>query len=462
MTIVTLPLPFREYLAGLPPKGHQMKRILLSLALMITLGNARGQSNFPFDIELEPAIIDGFHGLHSYAWARSGDYILLVGGRTDGLHRRQPFAAFNRRENNTDLIVIDPEREKVWKQSVNSLSPSLSAQLQSTNMQFSQNGNLLVLVGGYGYSEKDGDHVTYPYLTQIKVKELVEAIRNGNDPAPFIRQVMDERMAVTGGRLGRLGENYLLVGGHRFEGRYNPHGPDHGPGFRQAYTNQVRIFRLTESESRMRIVDYSTITDTQALHRRDANLLPQFDEYGKKKLTIFSGVFREGRNAPFTTLVDVTGNGVKEIAGFEQKYSHYHTASLPVFDGRGKTMYSIFFGGIASYFLDKEGNMVKDDNLPFIKTISVVERSRKGITEYALPYEMPGYFGVAGEFIPAGKELYLEDGILDAEKLGEGRRLVGIIVGGIDSRAPNVFWSNDPEGSRASPIIWKVYMSGKK
>ena len=71
---------------------------------------------------------------------------------------------------------------------------------------------------------------------------------------------------------------------------------------------------------------------------------------------------------------------------------------------------------------------------------------------------MPGYFGAAAEFIPADENLFTPNGILDLDKAGKKPLMAGYIIGGIDSRAPNVFWSNEADPSRASPVIWKVYI----
>ena len=132
-------------------------------------------------------------------------------------------------------------------------------------MEYYQDGNELILAGGYGYSELAKDHITHPYLIRIQVKELIRAIIDEKDPAAFISQIKDERMAVTGGRMQKLGDAYYLAGGHRFDGRYNPHGPDHGPGFSQQYTNQVRKFRLSATGFPLSITSYSAITDTKVI-----------------------------------------------------------------------------------------------------------------------------------------------------------------------------------------------------
>lgn len=438
-----------------------MRLLYTLLYLALLQYPARAQYGFPFQFTLDPVILPSFTGLQSYAWAKSGDLILLVGGRTDGLHKKQPFAAFNKNSNNSDLIVLDPVREKVWKRSLNGLPPAINQQLQSTNMEFYQDGNNLILAGGYGYSELAKDHITHPFITRIKVKELIQAIISEKDPVEFISQLKDERMAVTGGKLQKLGEAYYLAGGHRFDGRYNPHGPDHGPGFSQQYTNQVRIFRLSSPALPLEITAYSEITDTALFHRRDYNLLPQYDESGNKMLTIFSGVFRPDKDLPFTNLTDIKENNYQELKGFSQQFSHYHAACLPVYDAKTSTQWSVFFGGIALQYADSNGRVQSDQNVPFARHISVIERKKGQLKEYLLPEKFSGYFGAAAEFIPAGGNLFDQEGFLLLQQAGMNKKLAGYIIGGIDSRAPNVFWGNAADGSRASPVIWKVYLNKK-
>ena len=190
--------------------------LITSLVITVTIN---AQSSYPFQVTLEPVIPEGFAGLQSYAWAKDGDKVLLAGGRTDGLHRRQPFASFNKKYNNTELIVLDLKQEKVWKKNIFSLPVSFAEQLQSSNMEFFQQGNQLLIIGGYGYSETKRDHITHPAVISIKVKELINAIITSQDISPFIVQLIDERMAVTGGRLNKLGNLLYLVGGQRFDGR---------------------------------------------------------------------------------------------------------------------------------------------------------------------------------------------------------------------------------------------------
>lgn len=435
-----------------------MKSFPLFLFILIINIVSYSQNKYPFKITLEPVIPENFKGIQSFTWAKDGNQVLLIGGRTDGLHRRQPFASFNKLYNNRELVVIDLKEENVWKRNTNELPAVLAEQLESSNMEFFQEGNQLVLIGGYGYSEKNGDHITYPSLITIQVKEFINAIVNKTEIASFIQQLQDERMAVTGGRLNKLGNQFYLVGGQRFDGRYNPHGPDHGPGFSQQYTNQIRKFNLTESNNKLSIEKYIAVTDSLLLHRRDYNLLNQYDANGNEMLTIYSGVFQYEKDVPFTTLIDITEKGHNELGNFNQLFCHYHTASMPVYSERNKTQYTVFFGGIAQNYSDAAGKVVSDKDVPFVKSISVVERNGNLAKEYILPDPMPGYFGAAAEFIPADEKFFTSNGLLNLDKVGNKAFLVGYIIGGIDSRAPNVFWSNEKEPSRASPVIWKVLL----
>ena len=432
----------------------------LLLWLLFPFAASSQQHKFPFEIRLEEFPVQHFNGLHSYAWAKEDNHILLVGGRTDGLHRRQPFAAFRPDDNNIQLLVLDVVKGTVYSRSLAGLPVSVAEQLQSTNMQFLQDGNDLVLTGGYGYSPSKGDHITHPYLLNIRVSETIEAILNGIDPAPFIVQVRDENMAVTGGRMAKLNDRYYLVGGHRFDGRYNPHGPDHGPGFVQQYTNQVRTFGLNRKGLLPVIETYRAYTDSLLLHRRDYNLVPGFDDKGKEKLTIFSGVFQYEADIPYSNLTDITVDGISELKNFSQQFNHYHTASLSIFQEKTGRSFSLFFGGLSLHTVLKDGTIQKDEQVPFVNHISLVEREKNRVSEFILPWRLPAFLGAAAEFIPATNRLYSSGGVLKADQLpAKQETLVGYMIGGIESTAPNVFFSPPASAtSKASARIFKVYI----
>lgn len=420
---------------------------------------AQKNQSASFSLRLEPLEIDGLPGLQSFAYATWRDKWLLVGGRIDGLHRRQPWASFGEAGQNRYFYVVDPVLQQAWKASIEQLPVTLQEQLQSTNMEFYQVDNKLILAGGYGYSKTADDHITFPYLVVIKVDEMIHAIINRQPVSNTIMQVKDQRMAVTGGRFGKVDDTLLLVGGQRFDGMYNPMGPDHGPGFEQEYTNEIRKFSIKFENDTPVIINYRTLRDSIHLHRRDYNLVPQVFENGEFGFTAFSGVFQYDKDLPYTNSVDISGASYKVNNSFKQRFSHYHSAVLPLYDKGSGTMYSVFFGGIAQYYPDVNGKIISDEDVPFTKAISLITRNKGKVQESYLPLSMPGYLGAAAEFIfRPGVTLY-RDGIADFQMIGSGEIEIGYIVGGINSSDRNIFFSNTGKESKANSSIIKVFIT---
>lgn len=436
-------------------------RFFLSIFLVIisvaSFAQKKNQAA-PFSIRLEHLEIDGLPGLQSFAYATWEHKWLLVGGRVDGLHRRQPWASFSEAGQNRYFYVIDPTEKKVWKASMEHLPVNLQEQLQSTNMEFIQVENNLILAGGYGYSKTLDDHITYPYLVVIKVDALIHAVISNQQANNAIVQVKDLRMAVTGGRFGKVDDTLLLVGGQRFDGMYNPMGPDHGPGFEQQYSNEIRKFSVSVEHDAPVIKNYRAIRDSIHLHRRDYNLVPQVFDDGEFGYTAFSGVFQYDKDLPYTNFVDIADGAYKVNHSFKQRFNHYHSAVLPLYDNGSRTMYTVFFGGIAQYYPDANGKIISNEDVPFTKTISLITRKDGKVLESYLPVTMPGYLGAAAEFIfKPGVNLY-RDGMADFQMLGTGEYEIGYIVGGINSSDRNIFFSNTGKESMANSRILKVFI----
>jgi hypothetical protein len=62
--------------------------------------------------------------------------------------------------------------------SVNILPTEAKVQLQSTNMSSYQDGDILYIIGGYGFSLTENDHITYPYSNIINIPNLINVIQN--------------------------------------------------------------------------------------------------------------------------------------------------------------------------------------------------------------------------------------------------------------------------------------------
>ncbi len=419
------------------------------------------QAGFDFELQLSPVSVPNLPGLHSYAFGQHGGKWLIVGGRRDGIHARQPFAAFPQTSNNTNLYVVDVQQQTSWSASVNNLPAGLRDQLQTTNMQFYQDGNTLYIAGGYGLVPGANVHLTQNKLTAIDVPGLIGAITAGSAIEPYFKQIADDTFAVTGGQLGKIGNTFYLVGGHRFDGRYNPMGPDHGPGFSQTYTNQIRKFTIDNSGDQLSFGNYQAITDPIHLRRRDYNLLPQIFPDGKQGYTISSGVFQLQADLPFLYPVDITEDGYTPVTDFNQYLCNYHSAKAALYDSLENRMHMLFFGGISQYYY-QNGQLVQDNMVPFVRTISLLTRHADGtLQEFQMPVEMPGLKGASAEFIPNTALPHYESEIVKLSQIDADTFLLGHIYGGILSPSRNPFETNQTNTTSADNAIYAVRLIRK-
>jgi hypothetical protein len=433
-------------------------RGLLTVAVLISSSPLTRAQSSPFSIAIEEMNIPNLGGLQSFAHAQHNGKWLIVGGRLDGLHQRQPFAAFDIAGHNSQLFVIDPVSKEKWTAPLTSLSTTLQEQLKSTNMQFHQEGDYLYLTGGYGYSAIANDHTTFANLTAIDVPATINAIISNTPFVSFFRQIIDPQFQVTGGHLDKIYGTYYLVGGHKFIGRYNPMGPTSGPGFIQEYTEQIRRFTITDDGTTISINHFPSWTDATNLHRRDYNVIPQILSNGQEGLTAFSGVFQQTLDLPFLNSVVIDSTNHQVDPNFTQYYNHYHCASIPLFSSASGEMHNLFFGGIAQYY-DSNGTLVQDNNVPFVKTIARVTRDQNGtMSEFKLPIEMPSLLGTGSEFIINPSLTTFNNEVIKLDDITQDSTLLGHIYGGISSTGLNIFFTNNGTQSSASSQIFKVYL----
>jgi hypothetical protein len=430
------------------------KRISTFLALFLVSISLYSQTA-SFDIYVEPMTIPGLGGLQSYAFGQHNGKWLIIGGRLDGLHRRQPFAAFDVAGNNNQLIVVDPITQQKWSVSISSLPIALQEQLSSTNMEFHQDGNYLYLLGGYGYNNATATRKTFDNLTAVDVPAVIDAVISGTPFLAYFRQISDAQFAVTGGHLEKINTTYYLVGGNKFDGNYNPMG---NATYTQVYTDAIRKFNLTDDGVTITISHLPTITDATNLHRRDYNAVPQILPTGAEGITAFSGVFQPTIDLPFLNCVNIDSTGYAVNNSFQQYYNHYHCGVLPLYSVLNNEMHTVFFGGIAQYY-DSLGTLVQDNNVPFVKTIARVTRNSAGImAEYKLPVDMPGLLGAGAEFIPITTVPRYNNDVFKLDDFTQDSTLVGYIYGGISSSAANIFFTNTGTQSTASSELLKVYV----
>ncbi|HRZ76560.1 MAG TPA: T9SS type A sorting domain-containing protein, partial [Bacteroidales bacterium] len=285
---------------------------------------------------------------------------------------------------------------------------------------------------------------------------LHDALLANQNISVAFSHLTDSRLAVTGGQLGCLGDLFYLVGGQKFSGRYNPHG---NPSYTQTYTQAIRTFRITGGPAQPLIQDFTEITDSQELHRRDYNMAEQVFPDGGFGFTVFSGVFRPSADLPWHNVVNIRDQAYQAIpeTQFGQRFNQYHGAKMSVYDPLFNEMHTVFFGGIGMYTWDTINlAAMVDSAVPFVRTISVVTRfSDNTLAENVLPVRMPGLLGASAEFLPLESAPRVAGEVLDLEQIGYSLSPVGHIFGGIESNQPNIFMQA-AGSSHATNRVFKV------
>jgi hypothetical protein len=434
-----------------------MKTVQLFIAAisLIYASFATSQDSFNYEVKLNPVQVEGLPGLHSYVFGQHDGKWIIIGGRKDGIHARQPFNAFPENFNNSTIYVVDVYSNELWTSSLDDLAVGIQEQLQSTNLNFFQSADTLYMIGGYSYAASAQDHITHPKLTTVIVSNVIDAIISEESITTHFQQIEDAIFANTGGQMGKIGDQFILVGGQRFDGRYNPMG---NPTFTQTYKTGIQRFNISNTPGNLSYSNYSFDEDPIHLRRRDYNLLPQLFPNGEEGYMISAGVFQINADLPFLYPVDITASDYTPRTEFNQYLSHYHSAKLAIYDEESNESHNIFFGGMSQYFYEN-GALVQDDQVPFVKTISRVTRnSDNELFEFQLPIEMPGLKGAGSEFIPNNALSYTSSEVLKINDSPGDSILAGHIFGGIQSDTQNPFSNNETNTTSADPVIYEVWL----
>ena len=430
-----------------------MKIYFFILLILLSGKVTFAQNTFPYNVQLTPITIANLPGLHSYAFAQHNGKWLILGGRKDGIHARQPFNAFPNAQNNTDIYVVDVATQQSWSTSVNSLATGLKEQLQSTNTNFHQDGTTLYVIGGYAFSTSVNDHITFDKLTAVDVPNLINAIIAGSPITGYFKQIANPVFQNTGGQLGKIGNEFYLVGGQIFTGRYNPM---NNSTFVQTYVSKIQKFTIDNSGTQLSFSNYSEVTDDVHLHRRDYNLVPQVFPNGEEGYMISSGVFQINADLPFLYPVDIKNNGYFPQTQFNQYLSNYHSGKVGLYDQTQNRMHNLFFGGISQYYYNGT-TLVQDNNVPFVKTISRTTRLADGtLSEHVFPVEMPNLKGAGAEFIPNTNLSYYTNEVIKLNDITATEFVIGHLYGGIQSPSINAFTNNQNTTTSADPTIYEV------
>lgn len=460
----------------------------------------------PFSISLEGFTIAGFPGVHSGVVAGSPSQLVVLGGRRNGLHgfpsgkTAAAGPSFPKSEANDTIYVLDlVHRKLVGSASVRSLPPAIAGQLQSTKMQFQLLNGWLYLLGGYGPDPQSGTLNTLSTALVVNFKALIQAVVNKQPldsafAAANIVQFQHPALALTGGELALLPDatgatDFVLAFGQQYAGEYTV-----GGGLvQQNYANGVRIFRFTypAGSNKPSAINFVTavpdpskqMNPDNPYHRRDYVLKASVDASGNRRLAAYGGVFKGGRIEGYLNpLFVVPGSNTVTLRQNTtvQPLSQYATASIQLFDQKGATMYTTFFGGISQYYWDAAAKKLKHDalnlaagidGLPFINSISTLKMSTK--TDSGNQYLHDGatfppassvpncgttaapYGGAEATFVIADGIAQTTDGVIALNPI-TSTSVIGYTVGGIAASAP---YASAKGTSCASNIFYAVTLN---
>jgi hypothetical protein len=426
----------------------------LSIICICTLLNrlplSAQEATPPFTISLEEVTYAGWPGLHSYVTGVWDGYWFMFGGRTGGLHGFLPPNPFMPLEANKEIHMFDPLTGEHISTDLTSLPDDLANQLESTNPQSFQRGNMLYIIGGYGHDQTAMEMRTYPACTAVNLEYLSNAIQTGTDINPAFRTIQDTLFEVTGGEIGVIGDTVYLFGGHAFTGEYSKPA---GPQFTQVYTDRLMKFRLIDDGTDLSLADVTLITDTAVFHRRDLNFEPLMLPGEEKALIALSGVFQYEADWPWHEPVIVTADGFYVDESLYQKMNNYTCPVMSIYDADSERAYLTLFGGISEYWFDEDDSILKQDlNIPFVNDISTIIRNADGtMTQYIQPFGFDGLLGSNAEFLINPEIPQYDDKIIQLHAI-DGDVLAGYIFGGIDAEIPNF------TPSTASNKLFKVWL----
>jgi hypothetical protein len=431
---------------------QRLTLIFISLFFLSSTAIAQFGKLPPFQLQLEAIKGTNIPGMHSFAFAQSGDKLLFIGGRTNGLHGLNNNDGFPGEHKNDNVVVIDTTTWNFYQADLNQLPKSIADPMRSTNMQYIQDSDYLYMIGGYGWDSIQEGYVTYSTLTAVHINKMIDAVVNAKPIAPFIRQVIDTNFTVCGGDLAKIGNDYYLLFGHNFNGRYDK------PGsvlFTQTYCNRIKKFNLNDNGTTITLSNFSYLVDTTNFHRRDLTTCPVVKPDGSYAIGAYGGVFKKEADRPYLEPIILSANGTTEIKTYQQQMSQYTCAVLPVYDASSKNMYTTFFGGISLHDYDAVTGLIKQDTLlPFINDVTTLTAAANGdMEETVLPLQLPGLLGCNAKFIINRNTSLYSNEVVDLKQLTAKPHLVGYIIGGIHAQKGNFGIS----GSNTS--IFRVYLT---
>lgn len=408
-----------------------------------------GLPNFtlvPIDSSSLPALRDPIVGYHN------GNWLILSGS----------FGSFHDFHNsfNTSLYVFNPTTSQIYSVNINStdLPIAVKNQLASSSTQALQDGDTLYIIGGFYNQPSTPNYSTINTISSFNVPDIITAIINGQtNLASYVAyNTSISQFKVTGGQLGKMGDNFYLAFGQDCEGDYCDTS--------QVYTNSIYEFSTDPSLTSINIL--KTVShddhDGSGWRRRDYTLAPWMLGFNESLLAM-GGPFTPGDDAyVWTNGITFNPDLTYNDHFINQKANQYLAPHVTLYSAKEKISYIATFSGLSNLYWATSG-LVYDDTTPYGNVLDLIRYDSKGkVGEYVnLSPQCSGhplsaclYMGLSAQFIPVGNFYDARD-ILQLDELpNDMPTLIGYVYGGLLSTNQEIFGT---DASYATNQAYAVY-----
>lgn len=391
---------------------------------------------------------------------------LIVSGSSGNFHN------FDYNVFNKYLYVFDPRTTQLYSLSIAStnLPSDVVKQLASSDLEYIQDGDTLYIIGGlHNDTSNTTVYTTLQTVTAMNVPGLMNAVINGmTDLSAYVQyrsalslpNPAPVQFKVTGGQLGKIGNNFYLVFGQDCEESGGQKGY-----CTPIYNNSIYQVALDPTLSATNFIQATQTHPNTSWRRRDYTLAP-FMLGNTEALFALGG--------PFTPNVTVWTNGITITEDLQtndnfiinQKANQYEAANLPMYSRSNNFSYVATFGGLSNLYWSTKG-LVYDGTTPFGNILDVISRDAVGnVQEFVNlkpvcsgnPLNNCLYMGLLTKFIPM-MNYFDGRGILQLDQLHQDNAtLVGYLYGGLASYQQEIFTDPIPSPSFASNAVFAVYV----
>lgn len=143
----------------------------------------------------------------------SGHYKVIVGGKF-----LDPKSPESEGVYNCDVEIVDYQGNKTYVLPLSYFPPFVDDQFAGVNHCFTMDNDTAYIMGGFGYVLADGFETTFPTLTIFPVKTLIDSVVQRKNYLDLFQVVeSDNRLAIMGGNMVRIGEHLLVYNGRRIQ-----------------------------------------------------------------------------------------------------------------------------------------------------------------------------------------------------------------------------------------------------